>query len=97
MVGGATKSDIWPQIIANVLNRPIETSDNPESACYGAAKIAAGDISDSWSAPGSTREFAPAPETVNDEDRNYRKYMRFIDAVLPLYQENWQPSKSRAV
>lgn len=84
MVGGAGKSNIWPQMIANILNRPVEVSNLTESACYGAAKLAAGQRSE-WSATESGREFVPVPEQVEFEDRQYRRYLCFYEALLEVY------------
>jgi xylulokinase len=85
MVGGAGKSDIWPQMVADILNRPIEVSDQHESACYGAAKLAAGDASDGWSAGETVRTCVPDPGRVESEKRNYRRFLRFYEALLEQY------------
>lgn len=85
MVGGAGKSDIWPQMVADVLNRPIEVSDLLESACYGAAKLAAGEASLNWPAGGAVRSCTPDPKQVEAEERNYRRYLRFYEALLEQY------------
>jgi xylulokinase len=41
MIGGGTKSSIWPQIVANVCNVPLELPRIQEAACAGAAVLAA--------------------------------------------------------
>lgn len=92
MVGGAGKSDIWPQMIADVLNRPVQVSDLVESACYGAAKLAAGDASRAWAETGSGRVCEPRPERVEFEDRQYRRYLRFYEALLPQYAQDAEGS-----
>ena len=84
MVGGAGRSESWPQMIANVLNRPVEVSECVESACLGAAKLAA-----SGSRLGlvaySTRTFVPIADDVEREERLYRTYLRSYEALLSLY------------
>ena len=85
MVGGAGKSETWPRIIANVLNRPIEVTDLVESACYGSAKIAAGDAAADWTAPGTLGHHEPSPNEVERECRQYERYLRFYEALLPIY------------
>lgn len=86
MVGGAGKSKVWPKIIANVLNLPVDVPDCVESACYGAAKLAAGDASANWAEAGTLRRFQPSAQDVRTEDRLYEDYIRIYSALLPLYQ-----------
>ena len=86
MVGGAGKSDLWPQLIANILNRPIEVTDCVESACYGAAKIAAGSVSAAWTGTDRVHAVAPVPGDVEVEERRYAQYLNFYEALLPLYE-----------
>ena len=86
MVGGAGKSDIWPQMIANILNRPVEVSECVESACYGAAKLAAGQVSKQWKDTQPLRNLSPVAKDVDLEERLYRKYLRFYEALLPIYE-----------
>lgn len=85
MVGGAGKSDIWPQMIANALGRPVEVSDCVESACFGAARMAAGKASSEWTVCGSPREFTPVPAQVTVENRLYHKYISFYETLLSVY------------
>jgi len=40
MIGGATKSSVWPQIISDMLNLPIKIPRIQEAACLGAAILA---------------------------------------------------------
>lgn len=85
LVGGATKSDVWPQIVADVLGRPIEIPDCAESASYGAAKLAAGAVSRAWSEAQSIREVNPDPAGVKDQAEFFGQYIRCMEAVMPLY------------
>jgi sugar (pentulose or hexulose) kinase len=85
MVGGAGKSQTWPQMIANVLNRPVEVPECVESACYGAAKLAAGAISERWTGMEPKREFTPVAGDVQMASRLFGKYLRFYEALLPVY------------
>ena len=85
MVGGAGKSDIWPQMIADILNRPVEVSELVESACYGAAKLAAQEASASWPDSEPSRRLIPSADSESEE-RLYRKYLRFYEALLPIYE-----------
>lgn len=85
MVGGAVKSDIWPQMIANVLDRQIEISDCLESACYGAAKLAAGAVAENWAGSESVHVIEPDAIGVQREERQYAKYLKFYEALSALY------------
>jgi sugar (pentulose or hexulose) kinase len=40
MIGGAARSPIWPQIIADIIRRPLEVLQLPEAASLGAAILA---------------------------------------------------------
>jgi sugar (pentulose or hexulose) kinase len=72
-------------MIANILDRPIEISECVESACYGAAKLAAGAVSDQWTGMEPERILAPTAEDVSTEDRLFKRYLRFYVALLPVY------------
>lgn len=91
LVGGAGKSDVWPQLIADVLARPVAVSPIIEAACYGAAKLAAGERAVSWQAPGDPREFTPAPERIEAQERLYARYLQFLEALWPVYAEGGAP------
>lgn len=82
MVGGAGKSDTWPQLVADVLGKPVEVADCVESACYGAAKLAAGPRSDAWHDPGTLRAYEPGAE----EGQFYERYVRAYHALLGVYE-----------
>lgn len=86
MVGGAGKSRTWPQMIANALGRPVEVSECVESACRGAAKLAAGEVSAQWEDTQPTRRFEPVADEVETEKRLYTKYLRAYEAMLGLYE-----------
>jgi sugar (pentulose or hexulose) kinase len=52
VAGGATRSREWMQLLADVLERDLLVSSNPDAACVGAAILAAtaaGDLADAWS------------------------------------------------
>jgi xylulokinase len=85
LVGGAGKSDVWPQLIADVLARPVAVSHITESACYGAAKLAAGSVAAQWYEAGAAREFEPRVGQVEIEQRLYERHVRFYEALLPPY------------
>ena len=86
MVGGAGNSLVWPQIIANVLNKPIEIAECLESAGYGAAKLAAGESASRWSQVDSVRVIEPDVSQAKEENRQYECYLEVYHALLPLYE-----------
>jgi len=87
MVGGAGKSDVMPALVANVLNKRVEVSDCVESACYGAAKLAAGDLSEQWPGLGVAKAIDPEPDIVSREDRHHNRYLRFYEVLLSAYED----------
>ena len=84
MVGGATKSDVWPQIIANVLAREVEVPSLSESACYGAAAIAAGSASAGWSGFRARSRVSPDPVEIREENSRYERYLRAYELLLTV-------------
>jgi sugar (pentulose or hexulose) kinase len=85
LVGGAGKSDIWPQMISDMLNRPIAVSQQTEAACYGAAKLAAGRVADDWNQEQDARVFTPNAAQAEAENAFYARYVRFYEALAELY------------
>ena len=84
MVGGATHSALWPQLAADILALPVEVWDCAESACYGAAKLAAGALSDGWTG-GAVRTIEPRPGRVETESATYENYLRAYAKALDFY------------
>ena len=40
-IGGMSRSDVWPQLLANILNRPVSAPNQSEGSLLGAAICAA--------------------------------------------------------
>jgi xylulokinase len=95
LVGGAGKSDVWPQMISDMLNRPIVVSQQTESACYGAAKLAAGTVADTWDQEQDARVFTPNAAQADAEDAFYARYVRFYEALADLYAGDSEVSDAR--
>ncbi len=83
MVGGAGKSAVWPQIVANVLDLPVEVPECVESACRGAARLAGG-LGELAKRNGLST-FDPSCEAVEIENELYDRYVQAYSALLPLY------------
>jgi xylulokinase len=89
LIGGASKSDIWCQIFADVLQKPVVRMMNPQMACaQGAATIAMVSL-------GIYRGF-------EDVDRMLKKGERFIpatgtgevyDRLYPLFQSLYKNNR----
>ena len=85
IMGGAARSDLWCQIIADVLQRPVARPDRPElGGARGAAAIAT--VTAGWheslDAAAATAAAAPRRRFEPDADRAdlYReRYARFVD------------------
>ena len=87
--GGAAKSAVWRQIMADVLESPIYTTDTGEEACLGAAICAAVGIK----AYASVREACNAvvhtnPEATLPIPANSRVYREYQQVFHELYQRN---------
>jgi len=85
LVGGAGKSDVWPQMIADMLDRPVLVSQQTESACYGAAKLAAGKVAAGWDQEQGARVFTPNAAQAEAENAFYARYVRFYETLADLY------------
>lgn len=87
MVGGATGDPDLPQLLASVLNRPITVPEQTESACYGAAMIAAGEASAGWLRAQAEHWFQPTMEDVSAGNELFARYMDVLEAMTPLYEQ----------
>jgi sugar (pentulose or hexulose) kinase len=85
MVGGATRNALWPQLIADILDLPVEVLDCAESACYGAARLAAGECAAGWTG-GSVRVIEPRPSRVEAERALYGRYLDAYRRALEFYR-----------
>jgi xylulokinase len=90
---GGAASDLWLQIAADVLGRPVTRIDRHPGSSLGAAFVAGmgvGALKD-WSeiaryvAPG--RSFAPDPARCADYDRKYRLWREVYERLKTLYPE----------
>ena len=86
MVGGAAKNEHWPQMVADGLGLPVAVLDLAEAACYGAAKLAAGEAAAGWGEP-KKHQYAPVPAQAAQAEQQYQRYLRFYHALLPPYRQ----------
>lgn len=83
VVGGGSKSRVWMQIFANVLNISIEQMDGMIGPAFGIALLAAYRsgcfVSPEQITEGTVKlknRFEPEPEAVADCEKRYQKYLR---------------------
>lgn len=88
IVGGGTGSRVWMQIMANVLNCPIEVMDGMVGAGFGIALLAVqqdtgnGQYDSAADATIHTKEmYFPDPEMAERCDRKYQMYKRMYDGL----------------
>ncbi|MHB0876700.1 MAG: xylulokinase [Anaerolineae bacterium] len=88
MVGGATRSTVWPSVVADVTGLPLSLPPVAEGAARGAAMLAAvgggmfGSIEEAattWKPIG--RELLPRPARADTYDRLYERF-RAVDSAL---------------
>lgn len=91
-IGGGSKSPVWMQILADVLNAPIEQLDGNVGAGYGMALLAAyscGAVSSleeiSQSAVYVKKRFEPREYNAGLYEAAYRRYLRIHDAIKAVY------------
>lgn len=91
-LGGASKSPLWLQIKADVLNMPVAVTECEEATALGAAilaAIAAGDFADSNEAiAGMVRvrtRFEPGPDAPRYQEL-FKEYQKLNDMLLPTFQ-----------
>jgi xylulokinase len=89
--GGGSQSDLWCQIKADVLDRPLARLANPYSGCLGAALMAASGIGLVESVRAAARDqvriersFEPSPAR-DGYDELYALYRSLQDALQPTY------------
>ncbi len=94
VAGGGSKSDVWMQTMADVLNIPIDQLDGTISASYGMALLAAyscGSVKDIGEASDKVmsvrRRFIPRPQFRDSYDRKFTQYLRIHDALVGIKGE----------
>lgn len=90
-LGGGSKSDLWCQIKADVLNVPTQAMQFAEGVSRGAAmlaKVALGDtdcINSALDSPDIRKNFVPDPQRAKTYDQLYERYRICCEAVSNLY------------
>lgn len=80
VTGGGAKSDIWLQILADVLDLPVIRLQSNASAVYGAAKMAQGEQ------PAAQAEIAKSQQVFRPQQRNVLLYKKKYQQYQQIYQ-----------
>ena len=93
LAGGASKSQVWSQMIADIMQLPVHIPALPDLACVGAAVIAGkgagiySSIADGCRALGlETRTLSPNPAVISRYENSYRLYKQQAEGLWNLYQ-----------
>ena len=92
--GGATRSDLWMQVLADCLGIPVTVAECGEAACRGGAMLgllgAGHPGALSWPASAddrAPRTFTPDPSTRAAYDGGYGRYLKAMDTLYPNARE----------
>ncbi|MFF5004944.1 FGGY-family carbohydrate kinase [Streptomyces phaeochromogenes] len=91
LTGGAARSEVWSQMFADALRRPVVVSDVQESAARGAALLAAtavgllDDVTDPRAGAAVLRRHEPHPGRVAVLDEAYQVYLEALKALGPVW------------
>ena len=92
--GGATRSGVWMQILADIFQLPVEVPEGTELGALGAAicaAVAVGIQPDYAAACAAmvrfARTFHPDPQRLALYQAKYQRYCRFLDVMEPVWRE----------
>ena len=98
LIGGGSKSPVWRQIAADVMNLPIKIPVLDEAAALGGAvqslwclknQIGSCDIADLCAEHiklDESKGASPIPENVEAYNKAYAEYQKLVDTLSPLYK-----------
>jgi len=95
-LGGGAKSDLWCQIKADVLGRPVYSMKNTQdAACLGAA-ILAGVAIGIWPSVEEAvtsfveieRKYEPNPDNKTIYDKHYEAYVDLYANLIPIFEKS---------
>jgi xylulokinase len=93
-LGGGSRSRIWCQIVADVMQRRVEVVREPESTCLGAGVLAAAAVgihpsieSAATAMTGTGRSFEPDATHIDQYDRLYSVYRNIYPALRELFAQ----------
>jgi len=93
--GSGSQSDLWPQLVADILGRPVERSLSKDSTLIGGAMLGYHENGDYSSLEEATNKMVREGKEFTPEKRNcesYRKWQEFfyklVSNVKPLFEEH---------
>ena len=86
ILGGATRSEIWNQMQADVYNRPVETLRMTDAALMGAAIFAAVGIGAFKDIPEGAKAMVQVDRKYNPSPENARRYDEIYDLYCRTYE-----------
>lgn len=97
VVGGVSKSPLWMQVKADILNRSVSTLREKDAACLGAAVIAMRAMGLYPSCEDAVRAcvrvdrvYEPDPARARLYEEQYERYTHLYEALKPFYHAGWQ-------
>lgn len=92
IAGSGAESDLWMDVVANVLETPVERAETPDATLIGSSMLAfraLGHYDDLREAADEMvrlgRQTVPDPELVQTYEQTYAFFRRLVDALRPLY------------
>ena len=87
MGGGGSASPLWPQVLADVLGRPLRLGRKREATALGAAILAAAGAGVFGSIPAACRAMIAPTRTLRPDPRRAALYARLYEtAYAPLLE-----------
>jgi len=93
LTGGATNSEVWAQMFADIFQIPVEIPAGTELGCLGAAicgAVASGIYPSYEEACRKmvviTRVYQPVPELAGIYNQKYERYVKLIEVLAPAWQ-----------
>jgi xylulokinase len=97
VVGGGARSDVWNQLRADLLGKPLTRMEVTEAGCLGAAMLAAAaesgrpvdQIAETWIKPGE--RFEPKAQNSQFYSEQFVRYQQLRPAVRSVFSRPNQP------
>ena len=95
LAGGAAKSRVWTQILADITGLPVKVPENPELACIGAAVLAGvgcglySDVQTGYEKLAvRNRTVMPDPDLHAQYEKAYQQYKASAASLAEMYRGN---------
>lgn len=83
LIGGGAKSDVWPQILADVTGYTFTTLNRKDLALLGTALLGANAVDPSLNINELSKKFVSIKDTYTPNSKNHELYIKLVD----MYQE----------